>query len=415
LAKLKHFYPGPSSPNPSVRGAKPVGNLFGFVVPLTSWVQPSQMTFVVTGAKGRTEEVALTDIGEEHSIYLGDGFLSGLTNNILETPQRVIMRVNSLRCLVLGGRGFIGSHLVEGLLEQGFQVRCFGRSHDVSLTNNACSPNKHLEIFEGDLMSEADLSEALTGCDLCFHLISTTQPKSSNEDPLFDVESNLAGTIKLLKQAVKAGTKKIIFTSSGGTVYGVPVQTPIPEEHPNNPTCSYGITKLAIEKYLSLFHTLYGLEYGILRISNPFGERQRTQASQGAVAVFLSKALRNEEIEIWGDGSVVRDYIYIKDVISALISVSKYSGPEHIFNIGSGSGMSINELLNAIENITKRPTKRKYVNARSFDVPVSVLNIKKAKSILGWSPCISFEEGLDHFARWIEKQTQNKKVCNDNL
>jgi UDP-glucose 4-epimerase len=264
-------------------------------------------------------------------------------------------------------------------------------------------------------MSEADLSEALTGCDLCFHLISTTQPKSSNEDPLFDVESNLAGTIKLLKQAVKAGTKKIIFTSSGGTVYGVPVQTPIPEEHPNNPTCSYGITKLAIEKYLSLFHTLYGLEYGILRISNPFGERQRTQASQGAVAVFLSKALRNEEIEIWGDGSVVRDYIYIKDVISALISVSKYSGPEHIFNIGSGSGMSINELLNAIENITKRPTKRKYVNARSFDVPVSVLNIKKAKSILGWSPCISFEEGLDHFARWIEKQTQNKKVCNDNL
>ncbi|MDD2219046.1 MAG: NAD-dependent epimerase/dehydratase family protein [Desulfoplanes sp.] len=320
---------------------------------------------------------------------------------------------NPLRCLVLGGRGFIGSHLVDALLEEGNHVRCFGRSHGVSLTNTNCIQihNKNFEMFEGDLMSEADITEALQGCDICFHLVSTTQPKSSNADPIFDVESNVSGTIKLLNQAVKAGVKKVIFTSSGGTVYGVPVRIPITEEHPNNPTCSYGITKLAIEKYLGLFHTLHGLEYSILRISNPFGERQRTHATQGAVAVFLSKALRGETIEIWGDGSVVRDYIYIKDVISALIAVSKYSGPERVFNIGSGIGISLNEVLNAIEKITQQSTIRHYVKGRSFDVPVSILSIEKAKLILHWSPKTTFEEGLDHFSKWIEKQIQNEKAC----
>src|SRR5262249_42060795 len=142
----------------------------------------------------------------------------------------------------------------------------------------------------------------LEGCQTCFHLVSTTLPKSSNADPVFDVESNVLATIRLLTQAIQTGLKKVVFVSSGGTVYGVPKQIPILETHATDPMCSYGITKLSIEKYLHLFHVLHGLDYTVLRLSNPFGEGQRVHASQGAVAVFLGKVLRGETVEIWGDG-----------------------------------------------------------------------------------------------------------------
>jgi UDP-glucose 4-epimerase len=307
----------------------------------------------------------------------------------------------SLRCLVLGGGGFIGSHLVDALIAQGNFVRCFERPHVVSLGEGHAS-EQNFELFEGDFVSEADIEAALEGCDICFHLVSTTQPKSSNADPVFDVESNLLGTIRLLNHAVKNGLKKIVFVSSGGTVYGNPLQTPIPETHPTNPICSYGITKLSIEKYLGLYHELHGLDYTVLRLSNPFGERQRTHANQGVVAVFLGKAIRGETIEIWGDGSVVRDYMHIHDVVSALLAALDFQGAEHTFNIGSGIGLSLNDVISSIEKITNRATVCRYVKSRRFDVPANVLAIDRAASLLGWSPRTSFEEGLMRFAKWLE-------------
>jgi len=308
---------------------------------------------------------------------------------------------SNLRYLVLGGKGFLGSHLVDALLAKGSFVRCFERPHVVSLGNDHDS-DPNFELFEGDFVSDADVQAALEGCDICFHLVSTTQPKSSNSDPAFDVESNLLGTIRLLNHAVKNGLKKIIFISSGGTVYGRPLQIPIPETHPTNPLCSYGITKLSIEKYLGLYHELYGLEYIVLRLANPFGERQRIHASQGAVAVFLGKAINGETIEIWGDGSVIRDYVYIHDVISAMLATIDFNGVEHIFNIGSGCGLSLNEILDTIEKVTNRSTHRRYVQSRRFDVPVSVLAIDRAMSALGWLQQTSFHDGLMNFAKWLD-------------
>lgn len=304
------------------------------------------------------------------------------------------------RCLVLGGRGFIGSHLVDALLARGNHVRCFDRPHVAPLSEAHLS-NPNFELFEGDLVSEADVTEALEGCEVCFHLVSTTLPKSSNADPVFDVESNVLGTVRLLTHAVKTGLKKVIFVSSGGTVYGVPTQLPIPETHPTDPVCSYGISKLAIEKYLGLFNQLHGLDYTILRIANPFGERQRTHASQGAVAVFLGKVLRGEPIEIWGDGSVVRDYIYIADVVNALLTALERTGSERVFNIGSGRGHSLNEVVDAIEKVTGRSADRRHLPGRAFDVPVSVLGIEHAKKVLNWSPKVDFEQGLERFATWL--------------
>lgn len=306
------------------------------------------------------------------------------------------------RCLVLGGRGFIGSHLVDVLLSKGFNVRCFERPHVEPLGESHLS-NPFFELFEGDLFSESDVAECVEGCDICFHLVSTTLPKTSNVDPVFDIESNVLGTVRLLTRAVKAGVKKVIFVSSGGTIYGVPMQVPIPETHPTDPICSYGISKLTIEKYLGLFKHLNGLDFIALRIANPFGGRQRTYANQGAVAVFLSKTLRGEEIEIWGDGSVVRDYVYIDDVVSALVASIDYVGDMRVFNIGSGRGLSINDVLDSIELVTSRKTTRRYVASRSFDVPANVLCIERAKHLLGWSPNVGFETGIRHFMQWLQR------------
>ena len=305
-----------------------------------------------------------------------------------------------IRSLVLGGRGFIGTHLIDALLSQGHAVRCFDRPNVVK-PSDSHSKHPQFELFEGDFTSEADMSEALKYCDICYHLVSTTLPKSSNANPVFDVESNLIGTIRMLTLALKAGVKKVIFVSSGGTVYGEPTQVPIPETHPTEPVCSYGITKWAIEKYLALFHRLYGLDYTVLRLANPFGEGQRTHASQGAVAVFLGKVLRDEPIEIWGDGSVVRDYIHIADVVQALLASIEPSMQEHVFNIGSGHGHSLNEVLDTIEKVTGRVTRREYLSGRGFDVPLSVLNIDRAKSALGWVPAVSFELGVERFVGWL--------------
>lgn len=303
-----------------------------------------------------------------------------------------------VKCLVLGANGFIGSHLVNALAAQGYAVRAFGRSH---LRPSRLAESAPIEYIEGDFIHEGDVRTALEGCDVCFHLISTTLPKSSNDDPVFDIHTNIGGTVVMLKHAMSSGVKKVIFLSSGGTVYGIPGAIPITEEHSTNPICSYGITKLAIEKYLELHRHLYGLDYTVLRLSNPYGEHQRVGGTQGAIAVFLDKALRGEAIEIWGDGSVVRDYIYIADVISAMLATVDYRGGQHIFNIGAGQGKSLNEILDAIERVAGNTIERRYIKARPFDVPTSILSITRAQQELGWRPKVAFKDGLLRTAQWI--------------
>jgi UDP-glucose 4-epimerase len=250
-------------------------------------------------------------------------------------------------------------------------------------------------------------TRALIGCDVCYHLVSTTLPQSSNADPVFDIETNVAGTVRLLNHAVRLGVKKVVFVSSGGTVYGIPRSVPISEDHPTNPICSYGITKLAIEKYLHLYLALHGLEYTVLRLANPFGERQRIQASQGAVAVFMGKVLRGEKIEIWGDGSVVRDYVYIGDAVEAMVKAAGYRGDERVFNIGSGKGVSLNEILEGLEAVTGQKADRRYTAARAFDVPVSVLAVARARAALGWTPTTPFTEGLRKMMAWMRVHAQS--------
>ena len=306
-----------------------------------------------------------------------------------------------MRCLVLGGRGFLGSHLVETLLAEGNDVSVFKRPHSPRLLN---IPNhQHVQWFEGDFVNREDVAQAVQGAEIVYHLVSTTIPQSSNQNPVYDVESNLVGTLNLLEIAKDSKVKKIIYVSSGGTIYGTPKTVPIQETHPTDPTCSYGIAKLAAEKYLSLYHHVHGLDYCILRVANPYGERQLPNSAQGVVAVFLGKVLRNEPIEIWGDGSVVRDYIYVSDVVEALVKAKSYEGSCRLFNIGGGQGLSLNELIAAIENTLGKPIQRKYLPARLFDVPVNVLDISAAAKFLNWSPRTSFQEGLRRTWAWLQQ------------
>jgi UDP-glucose 4-epimerase len=301
------------------------------------------------------------------------------------------------RCLVLGGGGFLGGHIVELLQAEGFPVRVFDR---VPRRAAAAPVRPDTEWHEGDFGNRGDLAAAVKGCQIAVHLVATTLPRTSNEDPVHDLESNLLPTIRFLHLALEQGVRRIVFASSGGTVYGVPRTVPVPEEHPTQPLCSYGIHKLAIEQFLHLYHALHGLEYCVLRLANPFGERQRSDASQGAVAVFLDHALRGEPVTVWGDGSAVRDYVYVGDVAEAFHRAVVRDAPTGLFNIGSGQGQSVNDLLEAIEALLGRPVARRYVDGRAFDVPVNVLDISRAARVLDWQPRVGFRRGLERTLAW---------------
>lgn len=305
------------------------------------------------------------------------------------------------RFLILGGAGFIGSHLCDALLSAGHSVRIFDRLGIPPY--RVFAEHEQIEWMQGDFTSAAEIEQAVAECQVVYHLVSTTLPKSSNDDPIYDVESNVVGTLRMLEAARRAGVEKIILVSSGGTIYGVPRSVPIRETHPTDPVSSYGIGKLAIEKYLYLYHVLHGLDYTVLRLANPYGERQRANGSQGAVAVFMNRAIHEQTIEIWGDGSVVRDYIYIEDVVSALMKAAFYRGVERLFNIGSGQGKSLNEILSAIELLLNRPVARTYLAGRAFDVPANVLDISHARNHLDWSPQVFFEMGLERTFHWLSK------------
>lgn len=301
-----------------------------------------------------------------------------------------------MKCLVVGGNGFIGGHLVWRLVEIGHEVKVYDRGP----TRFRSAPEES-EYVEGELGNYGLLRGAVEGVEVVYHLVSTTLPKTSNDDPVYDVRSNLVDTLQLLEACVDAGVRKIVFASSGGTVYGPPLGTPITEDHPTNPISSYGITKLAVEKYLGLFYHLHGLDYAVLRISNPYGPYQNPEGQQGAISVFLSRIRANRPITIWGDGSVVRDYLYISDLVDALVLAATIETAGKVMNIGSGVGASLNELIGIMFEVVGEKPAVEYLPARNLDVPVSVLDPGRASRELGWKPETGLPDGVGLTWRWI--------------
>lgn len=304
--------------------------------------------------------------------------------------------LSRLRCAVLGAGGFIGTNLCRVLIGRVDSLRCFGRRQLFPEALRGC------DWMPGDFADPTCLSTVVAGCDVVFHLVNATTPASSNVDKVADLNANVASTLRLLDICRESGVRRLVFVSSGGTVYGIPEIVPTPETAPTNPITSYGISKLAIEKYLSLYEYLYGLEYRVLRVSNPFGPYQLAQKNQGVVAAFLRQVIAEKPIEMWGDGSVVRDYIYIDDVVDALVRAALHEGAGRIFNIGSGRGLSLNDIATAIEALLGQKLKINRLPGRPVDVPVSILDTTFAENELGWHACTAFEKGLENTIAWIK-------------
>lgn len=305
-----------------------------------------------------------------------------------------------MKAVVIGGNGFIGTALVDRLVERGIDVRVFDR-----YPSRFKEPTPGVEYMHGDFANQGEVHQAIIGMNWVFHLAYTTLPETSNEDPVYDIRSNVIDTIQLLQECCRNDVDKVVFVSSGGTVYGVPQSVPISENHPTNPICSYGITKLTIEKYLALFHHLNKLEYAVARIANPYGERQNPNAKQGAIGVFLGRIARGQPITVFGDGEVIRDFLYIDDAAQALIACADYVTPSNgprVFNIGSGKGYSLNQIVDTIKKVVDVDVKVNHIPARQVDVPSNVLDISLGREVLKWEPRVDFETGITRAWNWIK-------------
>ncbi len=305
-------------------------------------------------------------------------------------------------CLVLGGCGFLGSVVTRRLVANGMAVRVMDKEGQDTYRLKSILPK--IELQSGDFSNLGDLTKALDGVSTVLHFIGTTIPQSSMNDIEYDIETNVLPTVQLLELLKEKRTTRLIYSSSGGTIYGAtePGQD-LSEVDATEPISAYGISKLAIEKFIKLFSFNYGLPCTILRFSNPYGPSQHPTRPQGAVGVFLQKALRGEEIVIWGDGSTVRDYLYEEDLAGAVEAIVKKSSLQGIFNVGTGDGTSLTQLIEIIQTTFQVECRVRYDKERKFDVPYNVLNIGKIVSETGWRPRYTLLDGLQEMKELAEK------------
>jgi UDP-glucose 4-epimerase len=304
-----------------------------------------------------------------------------------------------MRILVLGGSGFLGSHIVDKFLAEKHDVAVY----DLYPERYRRSP-AGIKFYTGDFGNVGALDELIaSGFDAVIHCVSTTTPKSSNESPEFDIQSNVIGTLYLLDICVKHKVGKLVFMSSGGTVYGdIGDKDMVDETHAVRPMCSYGVSKLTIEHYLDVYRHLRGLEYVALRLSNPYGERQSPLRALGALTVFLHRTLKRQKVEVWGDGGVTRDFIYVGDVADAvyLATIRRVSG---VFNVGTGTGLSLRDVLIYIKDAVGREPTVEWMSSRSFDVPRIVLDASKLRNATEWKVRTSLQDGVGLTADWLRQ------------
>lgn len=301
-----------------------------------------------------------------------------------------------LRCLVLGAGGFLGQALMGTLRNGASDVQGYGRG----MAPAALAGSPWTTAAFEDVPA---LAEALRGQEVVFHLLGSSLPHSSNADPAADVASSVIPTLRLLDLCRAAGVRRVVFASSGGTVYGVPAQVPTPEDAPTAPISAYGINKLMIEQYLHLYGHLHGLEHQVLRIANPYGPGQSPLRPQGVVAVMMRAALLGRPVEMWGTGEVTRDFVHVDDVSQAFIAAALYQGPHRIMNVGSGQGRSLNAVARDVAAVAGRPGLAVVrTPARAADVPVSVLDTDLIRRETGWAPRVDWSAGLAGTAAWMQ-------------
>jgi UDP-glucose 4-epimerase len=298
------------------------------------------------------------------------------------------------RHLILGGGGFIGRHVALRLARAGHQVLLADRIRPTYTFPADAAPRISWQPLE---MASADWDTLVANVAVVHHYAWTSIPASANANPGGDLTSNVTATLAILEALKRHGGGRIVFPSSGGTIYGRLQRVPAPEDHPLVPITAYGAGKATVEIYLGLYHALHGIDCRVARIANPYGVGQDLGRGQGAVTTFLYRALTNQPIVIWGDGEVVRDYIHVTDVAAALVALALAPRLDRIqtFNVGSGIGVSLNAIVAELENRLNRRLNVRREHSRPFDVPISVLDISRAREVLGWQPRLSFADGIE--------------------
>jgi UDP-glucose 4-epimerase len=311
-----------------------------------------------------------------------------------------------MKVLVTGGAGFIGSHIVDGLIKDGFRVVVVDDLSSGKEGNiNKKADFYKLEIQDPGLESVFQKERP----DYISHQAAQIDVRRSVSDPLFDAEVNVLGSINVLQNCVKYKVKKIIFASSGGAVYGEQDLIPAPETHSLKPISPYGITKLVIEHYLYYYKVVNGLSSVALRYANVYGPRQDPYGEAGVVAIFIQKMLNGGQPLINGDGNQTRDFVYVQDVVRANILAIKNDSDENVFNIGTGIETSVNNVFHYLKKVINPSIQEKHGPAKKGEQRVSVIDCAKAKEVLHWEPRVSISEGLkltcDYFKTY--KKTYN--------
>ena len=311
-----------------------------------------------------------------------------------------------VKCLVLGGNGFIGSHLVDSLVGQGHQVRAFDRFGD-RLVNFTASEN--VETFAGNFLNRSDLSDAMDGCDYVFHLVSTTTPATAENDPLIDLDSNVRMSVELFEECVEHKIKKVFFASTGGAIYGdTDHKGLLSEKVTPQPVSPYAIGKLTIEHFLRYFNRKHGLQTLTFRISNPYGERHSPANRQGVIPIFLHHIANDEPITVLGDGSMIRDYLYVKDV-AELIAKTFENAKLPLYNLGSGLGVSINQLIETIKSVTGKTIQIDNQPKPATFVQEVVLDTSLFKGEFGLKPETTLEDGVQKTWEYVLATQEKQK------
>lgn len=308
-----------------------------------------------------------------------------------------------MRILVTGGAGFIGSNVVDALVKEGYEVAIL----DNLSTGKKENINPEAKFYNVDLLDRESLEFVFREFkpDVVNHHAAQIDVRKSVKDPAFDASINVIGSINLFELAVKYNVKRIIFSSTGGALYGEPKNLPAKEDTPVEPLSSYGVAKYCAENYLNYFKRLYGIERVILRYANVYGPRQDPLGEAGVIAIFTGKILKDEAPVIYGDGNQTRDYIYVEDVVRA--NILALEGKEGIYNIGTGKETSVNELVNIFSKILGREIKPEYAPPRIGEVGRIALENSKVIKELGFSPQISIEEGIKRTITWYEDVFKN--------
>lgn len=304
-----------------------------------------------------------------------------------------------MKILVTGGAGFIGSNIVDELIEKKHKVVIV----DNLATGNIKNVNKKAKFYKVSVCDKKKIDEIFKKekIDIVIHHAAQLDVRKSVADPCFDADVNIKGALNILEACKNTKVKKIIFASSGGTIYGE-CGTKAPDEKAfANPLSPYGVAKLSVEHYIKAYSELYGLKYTILRYANVYGPRQDTNGEAGVVAIFIGRMAKNKEFFIFGDGKQLRDYVYVKDVVSANIK-SLTKGNNEIINIGTNKTTSVTKLAQELSKIIGYKNKPVFKPKRNGELFKSFLNISKAKKVLGWQPKVDIIKGLENTVEYFK-------------